>query len=513
MRDFEITTPINMELSCQELKNAAARSMGISPKSVGEVRVIRRSLDARGKEILYRYKVEGYLTTEKFNDRFAIPNYKYVEKGRPVIVVGAGPAGLFASLKLLERGFKPIILERGKDVHKRKYDIALLNKEQLVNPDSNYCFGEGGAGTFSDGKLYTRSSKRGDIYDVLGRLVLFGADPDIMIDAHPHVGSDKLPEIIERIRLHIIEHGGEYHFDSRVVDFMLDGDLVKGVRCVTGEEYYADNIILATGHSARDIYKLFAEKGWAIEAKGFAMGVRVEHPQSIINQIQYHGKYQPYMPVAEYSQVAQVEDRGVFSFCMCPGGILVPAATSPDELVLNGMSNSMRNSRWSNAGIVVSVEPGDIPDYEKYGVLAQMEFQSAIEKAAFKFDGKNDIVAPAQRMTDFLKGKISQNLPKSSYYPGTLSSPLDEILPKFITSRLKQSMLIFDKKMHGFLTSDALMLAVESRTSSPVRITRDKDSYHHVNLKNLYPCGEGAGYAGGIVSSALDGINAASSLS
>jgi len=512
MREFEVTTLINVEIAQKELINAAAKSMGVVPKAVGAVNIIRRSLDARGKDILYRFRAEGYLSSEKVNSRIVKINYKNVERGVPVIVVGAGPAGLFASLKLIERGFKPIILERGKDIHKRKYDLAKLNTEQIINPDSNYCFGEGGAGTFSDGKLYTRSSKRGDIYEVLSQFVFFGADADIMIDAHPHIGSDLLPGIIENIRNHIIEHGGEYHFETRVEDFILDGDIVTGVRCKGGEEYRAKYVILATGHSARDIYRLFANKGWPVEAKGFAMGVRVEHPQSLINRIQYHGKYQPFMPTAEYSMVAQIENRGVFSFCMCPGGVLVPASTFPGELVLNGMSNSQRNSKWANSGIVVSVEPNDIPEYEKYGLLAQLEFQSAVERATFEFGGGN-LVAPAQRMTDFLKGRVSSNLPQSSYVPGTISAPLDEILPKFITSRLKQSMLVFDKKMHGYMTSDALMLAVESRTSSPVRIPRNPETFEHVFLKNLYPCGEGSGYAGGIVSSALDGINAASSVS
>ncbi len=511
MREFEITSPINVELTRSDLVNAAARSMGVTPKAVGEVVIVKRSLDARGQVILYRYRAEGYLAKETVISRFKTPDYKNVENGDPVIVVGAGPAGLFAALKLIERGLKPIILERGKNVHDRKFDIAKLTREQIVDPDSNYCFGEGGAGTFSDGKLYTRSSKRGDIYEVLSQFVLFGADPQIMVDAHPHIGSDNLPRIIENIRTHIVEHGGEYHFQTKVVDLTLDGNKVTGVRCSNGEEYKAKAVILATGHSARDIYRLFADRKWSIEAKGFAMGVRVEHPQSLINRIQYHGKYQPYMPTAEYGLVSQIEDRGVFSFCMCPGGILVPASTSPGELVLNGMSNSQRSSKWANSGVVVSVEPNDIPDYEKFGLLAQMEFQSAVERACFDFNGGN-LTAPAQRMTDFLKGNPSANLPQSSYVPGVTPAPLDEILPKFISSRLKQALRVFDKKMHGFITSDALMLAVESRTSSPVRILRDPETFAHVSLENLYPCGEGAGYAGGIVSSALDGINSASAI-
>ncbi|MFA6335368.1 MAG: FAD-dependent oxidoreductase [Bacteroidales bacterium] len=511
MREFEITSPVNIELTQKELVDAAARSMGVAPKAVGEVVIVRRSLDARGKDIIYRFRAESYLSSEKVSSRFRKIDYKNVDNGEPVIIVGAGPAGLFASPKLIERGFKPIILERGKNVHERKFDLAKLNREQIVNPDSNYCFGEGGAGTFSDGKLYTRSSKRGDIYEVLSQFVTFGADPQIMIDAHPHIGSDNLPRIIENIRVHIIEHGGEYHFETKVVDLILNGETVTGVKCSNGKEYRGKAIILATGHSARDIYRLFADRGWPVEAKGFAMGVRVEHPQSLINRIQYHGKYQPYMPTAEYNLVSQIENRGVFSFCMCPGGVLVPASTLQGELVLNGMSNSQRSSKWANAGIVVSVEPGDIPEYKRFGLLAQLEFQSAMERAAFDFGGGN-IVAPAQRMTDFLKGRVSADLPQSSYIPGTTSAPLDEILPKFITSRLKQAILVFDKKMHGYLTSDALMLAVESRTSSPVRIPRDSQTLEHLLLKNLYPCGEGAGYAGGIVSSALDGINAASCL-
>lgn len=508
MKEIEITVPVNADLHEKELFEIVARAMGIKAESVGEALIIRRSLDARGKNVSYRLKVEGYKKGEEPVYRYKEPVFKNVREGKSVVIVGAGPAGLFAALKLVERGYKPIILERGKDVHQRKSDIAILSREQVVNPDSNYCFGEGGAGTYSDGKLYTRSNKRGDIYEVLNQFVFFGADKSILIDAHPHIGTDKLPGIIENMRHTIIESGGEYHFNSRVVDIIVENDIVKGVKCIGGEEYYADNVILATGHSARDIYRLFSEKGWKIEKKGFALGVRIEHPQSLINKIQYHGFYQPYMPAAEYSQVAQIEGRGVFSFCMCPGGILVPASTASGELVLNGMSNSARNSKWANSGVVVSVEPSDISGYEKHGELALMEFQSDIEKAAF-MHGDGNLKAPAQRMTDFLKGKISSGLPQTSYHPGLVPARIDEILPGFITSRLKQALYIFDKRMRGYITPDALMLAVESRTSSPVRITRDPDLLSHVTFKNLYPCGEGAGYAGGIVSSALDGINVA----
>lgn len=511
MKEIEITVPVNLELSKKELYGMVARAMGITPESVGEALIIKRSIDARGKNVLYRLKVEGYKKGEEPVYRYKEPFYKNVREGKSVIIIGAGPAGIFAALKLLERGYKPVIIERGKDVHQRKSDIAKLSREQFVDPDSNYCFGEGGAGTYSDGKLYTRSNKRGDIYEVLNQFVFFGADKSILIDAHPHIGTDRLPRIIENMRHAIIENGGEYHFNSRVVDLITEGEVVKGVKCMGGAEYYADNVILATGHSARDIYRLFSERGWKIEKKGFALGVRIEHPQSLINKIQYHGFYQPYMPAAEYSQVAQIEGKGVFSFCMCPGGILVPASTASGELVLNGMSNSSRNSKWANAGVVVSVEPSDISGYEKYGELALMEFQSDIEKAAFMHGGGN-IKAPAQRMTDFLKGKESSGLPQTSYHPGAVPARIDGILPGFITSRLKQALYIFDKRMKGYITPDALLLAVESRTSSPVRITRDPDLLCHVTFKNLYPCGEGAGYAGGIVSSALDGINIANQI-
>lgn len=414
---------------------------------------------------------------------------------------------MFAALRLLMRGFKPVILERGKDVHARKFDMARLSREGIVDPDSNYCFGEGGAGTFSDGKLFTRSSKRGDIREVLHQLVTFGADPSILIDAHPHIGSDRLPAIVENIRHCIISHGGEYHFGTRVTDIRKreDGgfDVVAGSRTFSSRK-----VILATGHSARDIYNLFAEKGWELQAKGFALGVRVEHPQSLINRIQYHGEYQPYMPAAEYSFVTQIEGRGVFSFCMCPGGILVPSATGPGETVLNGMSNSARNSRWANAGVVVSVEPEDIPEYSRYGALSLLHFQMDVEKRMYDFTGS--IKAPAQRMMDFCRRTPSSGLPATSYHPGAVNAPLHELLPEHVSLRLKYAFPeIGNKKMKGYYTNEALLLGVESRTSSPVRIPRDPDTLEHTQLKGLHPCGEGAGYSGGIVSSALDGIRCA----
>lgn len=505
MKEIEISVPIGREPSSEQITAAAARAMGVAPKAVSSYRIVRRSIDARG-DILYRYRIEAYKAGEDLNE-YRLPEYRDVSQAEPVTVIGAGPAGMFAALRLLMRGFKPVILERGKDVHARKFDMARLSREGIVDPDSNYCFGEGGAGTFSDGKLFTRSSKRGDIREVLHQLVTFGADPSILIDAHPHIGSDRLPAIVENIRHCIISHGGEYHFGTRVTDIRKreDGgfDVVAGSRTFSSRK-----VILATGHSARDIYNLFAEKGWELQAKGFALGVRVEHPQSLINRIQYHGKYQPYMPAAEYSFVTQIEGRGVFSFCMCPGGILVPSATGPGETVLNGMSNSARNSRWANAGVVVSVEPEDIPEYSRYGALSLLHFQMDVEKRMYDFTGS--IKAPAQRMMDFCRRTPSSGLPATSYHPGAVNAPLHELLPEHVSLRLKYAFPeIGNKKMKGYYTNEALLLGVESRTSSPVRIPRDPDTLEHTQLKGLYPCGEGAGYSGGIVSSALDGIRCA----
>ena len=519
MKEIEITCKLGNELSADEIQTAAVKALGVSPKMKSQLkyRIIRRSIDARN-DILYRYRVEVGKPDETL-DEYVLEDYKNVAEAEPVIIIGAGPAGMFAALKLIMRGFRPVILERGKDVHARKFDMAKLSTEGVVNPDSNYCFGEGGAGTFSDGKLYTRSSKRGDIREVLHQLVRFGADPSILIDAHPHIGSDKLPIVVENIRKCIIEHGGEYHFDSRVTDIekLEDGSFkVTVTPCHTeqGEgtvTYASRKVILATGHSARDIYEMFHGKGWELQAKGFALGVRVEHPQSLINKIQYHGKYQPYMPTAEYSFVTQVLDRGVFSFCMCPGGILVPAATASGELVLNGMSNSQRNSKWANSGVVVQIEPEDFPEYAQYGPLALLRFQQDIEKKMFEYTGS--LKAPAQRMMDFCRRIPSANLPKSSYHPGVENAPLHELLPEHVSLRLKYAFPeIGNKKMHGYYTNDALVLGVESRTSSPVRIPRDPETLEHVQIAGLYPCGEGAGYAGGIVSSALDGINCAAKI-
>ena len=521
MKEIEVTCKLGKELTADEIQTAAVKALGVSPKMKSQIkyRILRRSIDARN-DIIYRYRVEVGRPEETFEE-YVLEDYKDVSSAEPVIIIGAGPAGMFAALRLLMRGLKPVILERGKDVHARKFDMAKLSTEGMVNPDSNFCFGEGGAGTFSDGKLYTRSSKRGDIREVLHQLVRFGADPSILIDAHPHIGSDKLPIVVENIRKCIIEHGGEYHFDSRVTDinkrsdgqFDVEVSKVSAVISTAVEKtvFTSRKVILATGHSARDIYEMFDRKGWELQAKGFALGVRVEHPQSLINKIQYHGKYQPYMPTAEYSFVTQVLDRGVFSFCMCPGGVLVPAATASGELVLNGMSNSQRNSKWANSGVVVQIEPEDFPEYAQYGPLALLRFQQDIEKKMFEYTGS--LKAPAQRMMDFCRRIPSANLPKSSYHPGVENAPLHELLPEHISLRLKYAFPeIGNKKMHGYYTNDALLLGIESRTSSPVRIPRDPETLEHVQIAGLFPCGEGAGYAGGIVSSALDGINCAAKI-
>lgn len=516
MKEIEIAKPVGRELAAEEIIAAAAKALGCASRDVAHFRIARRSLDAR-KDILYRYRIEVYGKGEEYQE-YRLDEYMDVSGSKPVIVIGAGPAGMFAALKLLTKGMKPIILERGKDVHARKFDMAVLSKGGSVNPDSNYCFGEGGAGTFSDGKLFTRSSKRGDIREVLHQLVNFGAEQSILTDAHPHIGSDRLPVIVENIRKCIEEHGGEYHFGTKVTDISKGGD---GEFTVTASEpdspvpkvsvYKASKVILAAGHSARDIYEMFQAKGWEIQAKGFALGVRVEHPQSLINRIQYHGKYQPFMPSAEYSFVTQFEGRGVFSFCMCPGGILVPSATDDGEVVLNGMSNSARNSKWANAGVVVSIEPEDVPDYAVHGALSLMNFQRDVEHSMFEYSGS--LKAPAQRMMDFCRRVSSSGLPVTSYHPGAVNAPLHELLPEHVSRRLKFAFpQIGNKNMHGYYTNEALLLGVESRTSSPVRIPRNPETFEHVQVAGLYPCGEGAGYAGGIVSSAIDGINCASAV-
>ena len=428
-----------------------------------------------------------------------------------MVVVGAGPAGMFAALRLLTLGLRPIVLERGRDVHSRKADMATLSRTGTVNPDSNYCYGEGGAGAFSDGKLYTRSTKRGDIREVLHRLVEFGASRDILTDAHPHIGSDKLPAVVENIRNCIVAHGGEYHFNSRVVSVSGNGDSGFEVGTADGRTYSARKVILATGHSARDIYEMLSDAGGTLEAKGFAMGVRVEHPQEKINWHQYHGQWKPGVPAAEYSFVEQEDGRGVFSFCMCPGGVLVPSSTEPGTIVLNGMSNSARSGKFANAGVVVQIEPEDVPGDSP---MRLMDFQHDVEKAMYSFSAScrpdNPMAAPAQRMEDFCQGRLSKKMPETSYHPGVVSAPLHELLPPMVADRLRK---VFPRvKIRGYYTNAALLLGVESRTSSPVRIPRDPDTLEYVSMPGVYPCGEGAGYSGGIVSSAMDGINVAESL-
>ena len=507
MKEFDITVPPGREPSQQEVLSTARRQLGLPASAVPRTVLLKCSIDAR-KEIVYRYRYAAYSPGEEYVP-FQIPEYKDVRDAPAVIIVGAGPAGMFAALKLLNLGLRPVILERGKDVHRRKADMAALSRTGVVDPDSNYCYGEGGAGAFSDGKLFTRSTKRGDVRDVLYRLVAFGASEKILTDAHPHIGSDKLPEVVENIRKCIEDHGGEYHFDSRVTDIQRSAEGIFSVKTANGKEFSAEKVILATGHSARDIYELMQRRGAPLQAKGFALGVRVEHPQHIINTARYHGKQWPGMPAAEYSFVEQVDGRGVFSFCMCPGGILVPSSTEDGTVVLNGMSNAARNSKWANAGVVVQIEPGDQPE-EYTGPLALMDFQRDIERAMYKYvsehGGRHPFTAPAQRMKDFCRGIVSKDLPKTSYHPGAMSAPLHELLPEHVSMRLRRAFPQVDRQMHGYYTNDALLLGTESRTSSPVRLPRNPETLEHVDVPGLYPCGEGAGYSGGIVSSALDGI-------
>ena len=495
-------TAANEEL----LKAAAAKWLSVSVKEISHISILKRSIDARQRAIKINLKLHVYLGGEPVPDEtIALPDYPNVENAREVIVIGAGPAGLFAALQLIELGLKPIVLERGKDVRGRRRDLKAINLEHEVNPDSNYCFGEGGAGTYSDGKLYTRSKKRGDIDRILKLFVAFGASPDIMIEAHPHIGTNKLPKIISDIRDKIRECGGVVMFETRVDDIIISKNQVEGVITQNGEKISSKHIILATGHSARDIFEMLDRKKIEIEAKPFAIGVRAEHPQSLIDSIQYSCDYRgEYLPPAPYSIVKQVNGRGMYSFCMCPGGVIAPCATSPGEVVTNGWSPSKRDQPTANSGIVVELKPEDFKPFAKFGPLAGMEFQKSIEQRAWELAGKSQRV-PAQRMIDFTQSKKSADIPKTSYVPGTTSVELGEVFPGFITSVLRQGFIDFGKSMRGYLTNEAILHAPESRTSSPVRIPRDPETLEHVAIKGLYPCGEGAGYAGGIISAAIDG--------
>lgn len=495
----------------ENFKKVLLKQAGLSPDTPEAfARQTKRSIDARGRAIKVNVQAELFIRESPNSLLDYNPSYKQVGNSDQIIIVGAGPAGLFAALRAIELGVKPILIERGKDVRARRRDLAAINKAQIVNPDSNYCFGEGGAGTYSDGKLYSRSKKRGDIRRIMEIFVAHGATEEILVDAHPHIGTNKLPKLVADLRQTILDHGGEIHFETKVIDFILESNRMVGVKTHLGDKIKGAGVILATGHSARDIFELLHAKRILIEAKPFALGVRIEHRQTLIDQIQYHCKTDrgPYLPASSYSLVQQAEykgkQRGVFSFCMCPGGFIVPAATSPGELVVNGMSPSRRDGKFANSGMVVAVELEDLPQYQKYGPLAAMHFQAEIEKKAWVAGGETQ-VAPAQRMVDFVNKKLSDSLLDTSYQPGLNSVEMREVLPEFISSRLAFAFKNFGQKMKGYLTNDAQLIGLESRTSSPVRIPRDKESFEHPEIKGLYPCGEGAGYAGGIVSAAMDG--------
>ena len=507
-RFLEIFLPPSVAFNEELLPQELIRAGRLTPAE--SYRIRKRSVDARSRNIRVRLDIEIFHESEVPPPLIGYRrDYEHVGNKPPVVVVGAGPAGLFAALKLIELGLKPIILERGKDVRSRRRDLAAINKEHVVNPESNYCFGEGGAGTYSDGKLYTRSDKRGDVRRILEILTAHGAREEILYDAHPHIGTNKLPNIVTALRNTIIEAGGEVLFDTKVTDFMLSGDRMTGVVTASGDKIEGLGVILATGHSARDIFELLERKNIYIEVKPFALGVRVEHPQELIDRIQYRCNVRgDYLPAASYALVAQTLaggiQRGVYSFCMCPGGFIVPSATAPGEVVVNGMSPSRRDSRYANSGIVVAVEREDLKNYASFGALAALQFQRETEQRACSAAGGTQR-APAQRLTDFLKGKVSASLPTTSYQPGLTSVDLYDVLQRTMADRLREAFTAFGKKMRGYVTEEAQIVGVESRTSSPVRILRNKETFEHVYIKNLFPCGEGAGYAGGIVSAALDG--------
>lgn len=517
IHEFQIRVQPHDAANEQSLKRYIARDKGMDERTITAVRVLRRSIDARQRVIYINLSVRIFVNEMPSKEEYVRREYGNVEGKQPVIVVGAGPAGLFAALKLIENGLRPIVVERGRDVRTRKVDLASIARTHKVNPESNYCFGEGGAGAYSDGKLYTRSKKRGSIEGVLNLFCQHGASPTILADAHPHIGTDKLPRVIENIRNRIIECGGEVRFETRMEELLIKDNRICGILTDKGE-IQASAVILATGHSAKDVYRRLHSMNIALEAKGFAVGVRLEHPSELIDQIQYHspkgrGKY---LPAAEYSFTTQVDGRGVYSFCMCPGGVVIPSASAAGELLVNGMSPSHRGGAWSNSGMVVQVNPEDVllPDMQidsedieavsPDSPLRVMNFQERLERLCWVM-GNHRQTAPAQRMTDFVRGKLSYDLPRSSYAPGLISSPLHFWLPKFVSNRLKQGFEHFGRTSRGFLTSEATMIGVETRTSSPVRILRDSETLQHVGVEGLFPCGEGAGYAGGIVSAAVDG--------
>lgn len=493
------------------LKQKVAEKLDIESKRISLIRIKRKSIDARTAPPKINLALEVFLDNQIPTARDNDNKYQFVGNKPTVIVIGAGPAGLFASLKLLESGVKPILIDRGKDSRSRKLDIAQINRNHGVNPDSNYCFGEGGAGSFSDGKLYTRSKKKGNVQEILETFHRHGAADSILYEAHPHIGSDNLPIIVESIRKTIIEHGGEVHYEQNVTELLIENNQITGCKTAEGSTFEARALILATGHSAHNIYEMLHEQGVELEPKGFAMGVRVEHSQELIDSIQYHTREKnEYLPAASYSLVEQVDGRGVYSFCMCPGGHIIPAGTTPESIVVNGMSASKRNSPYSNSGIVVEIQPDDIPaEFEQYGVLKGLQFQQYVENLAYKNNGGKGLTAPAQRLGDFVDGRLSSDLPECSYLPGVISSPLHFWLPDIIGKRLQEAFKKFDRRMRGYLTNNAIILGVESRSSSPVRILRDPETLQHISINGLFPAGEGSGYSGGITSSAMDGENSA----
>jgi uncharacterized FAD-dependent dehydrogenase len=506
IKEIQLRVTIDEETQDDIVLQKAMKKLQVSKEEIIGIKVLRKSIDARKPLIVFNYKIAVYINEalpEASEYKF---EYKDVSNAKEIHIIGFGPAGMYAALRCIELGFKPIVLERGKNVKDRRRDLRAINQEHFVNEDSNYCFGEGGAGTYSDGKLYTRSLKRGDVRRIFENLVYHGATDQILVDAHPHIGTNKLPKIVQNIRETIIKFGGEVHFETRVTDLIIKENKIQAIHLLDGREMTANRVILATGHSARDIYELLHKHEIALKAKSFAMGVRVEHPQEIIDNIQYHctGARNELLPAAAYSLVNQVGDRGVYSFCMCPGGFIVPAATANGEVVVNGMSPSRRNNKFANSGIVVEINADvDLYKYEKHGVLKGLEFQKDLEKLAFTAGGRSQ-VAPAQRLTDFVEGKLSTDLNSTSYQPGLKSAPLHSLLPKSIGGRLRKGFAAFGQKMNGYYTDQANIIGVESRTSSPVNIPR-KENLEHPEVDGLFPCGEGGGYAGGIVSAAMDG--------